>query len=119
MALGVQALPLTEVDALRLARFIPLRCPFYWATGCRCPTCGLGRAVLLAGCGFWSSSLKHHPLGPLFVILGATVLAAQIFWPGSMRVLWRRLEKLPRQYPRLAVVGVLVYAVWGFSRSYL
>lgn len=44
-------------------------CPFFLATGHRCPGCGMGRSLLAAWRGEWAASWASHPLGlPLLAV---------------------------------------------------
>ena len=54
------------------------RCPFFQATGCPCPGCGLGRAAVLLLHGHWRDSFQMHafaiPALAMLAELGAGLL---------------------------------------------
>jgi len=59
-------------------KFIPLKCPLNFVFGISCPTCGLGRSLVMAFSFSFDKSFHYHLLGvPLFFISGIYIL---ILW---------------------------------------
>jgi hypothetical protein len=97
---------------LRLMSRLPLRCPLHAWTGYLCPTCGLGRSLVLAFSGYYRKSLHYHPGGLL--VYGLSIAVFFAFLAGRPVLLW----KLGTAGRRVGWTALLVYALWGFSRNW-
>jgi len=92
------------------------RCPFYQATGCPCPGCGLGRAAVLLLRGHFGDSLHMHAFA-IPALLMLAVLAAGLL-PGTagdrVRAAVRRMEERTWLVPGL-LAGLLIYWISRFA----
>ena len=95
-----------------ILQFIPLRCPLFFLFDLRCPTCGLGHALVHAWLGEWQESWVAHPLGLLLLAFGLWWWVSLMVGRGE-KVLWNAWLWLSE---RQVMSGVLVggYCVWGF-----
>ncbi len=104
---------LSSETLLKGTVFLPIRCPLHLLTGILCPTCGLGRSLVLAFTGFYAESLSFHP-GGLFVLLFSILY---FFWRLGY------LPKIQSDFLRLfglktTAVFIVLYSVWGFARNF-
>lgn len=85
-------------------------------TGVPCPTCGATRSLELATHGAWLESLRLHPFGVAFVVVGGAVA----LWVAAA-VLSGRALALPATARRLAGharwwwLAAIVAAAWTFK----
>lgn len=92
------------------------RCPFFQATGCPCPGCGLGRAAVLLIRGQLRDSLQMHafaiPALAMLAVLGMGLL------PGAagagVRAGIRWIEERTWLVPGL-LAGLLIYWIARFA----
>ena len=61
--------------------YFPLKCPLKLFLGITCPTCGLGRSIILFLAGQIRLSFDAHFLGPILVLSSASASLAWSFWP--------------------------------------
>lgn len=75
--------------------YFPLKCPLKFFLGLTCPTCGLGRSIIYALAGEWSSSWHAHILGCCVVLIS---IPATFFWALKARFLqkFRDEAQLPK-----------------------
>ena len=73
-------------------------CGFRWLTGYPCPLCGMTHALSAMVHGQWGEAVRFHPLSPVVMMTGLTLLAGA---PGS-RIPWKLLISL--------------FVVYGISR---
>ncbi len=107
----------SKMTVMGAARFlIPFKCPLNFFTGLLCPTCGLGRSLILSLTGRWGQAFELHFLGPPLALLACAL------W---LVVLRGRLD-LPRRAlgwiktassPQLGWTLGLAFCVWGFFRN--
>ena len=69
--------------------YFPLKCPVKLFLGITCPTCGLGRSIILFLAGQIRMSFDAHFLGPIVVVSSASASLVWSFWPSIG-------EKVPR-----------------------
>ena len=95
----------------------PRLCPLFALTGIRCPTCGLGRALIDAAAGDVAHAFHHHPLGP--VLLAAAMITSLLFsvWPAPLRRAVSKTGHVFRQHPSLTAIMVAGYIIWGAARQ--
>jgi hypothetical protein len=83
---------LCAVQAMTGAGSEAVLCPFRLLTGCRCPGCGMGHAVVAAMRGDWAVSWGHHPLGiPVLLVWTGWLLYLAVSVRGL--VYWRKSVK--------------------------
>jgi hypothetical protein len=96
---------LVGLFALNLA---PWRCPLLATTGCRCPGCGLTRALGALARGEWSVSLALHPFA---LVLAAAwgVLALHLLLGPRGR---HRIEAFVGRVERAGALGRWPLSTW-------
>jgi hypothetical protein len=98
-----------------LARLIPLRCPLRMVTGIKCPTCGLGHALIEAWTGNWALSLQHHPLGVPALLLSGILALLHLVRPRLVETLFRNASRSLEAHPRLVTGAVAAYVLLGVA----
>ena len=92
-------------------------CPLNFLTDVICPTCGLGRALILAWTGHWGLSWQYHPGGVL--LLGAAgALAIGLWWRGP--AVWQPFHRgraWLNHHPWTGLAVIALYCLWGFGRQ--
>lgn len=112
-------LALFPVPVETAAKWIPLRCPLLFLTGLRCPTCGLGRALLAAVSGDWNRSWTYHPLAIPLLFGAFLMLIGLWFFPERVASLRARGQRLLGPRRGFLTIALLVYSLWGLWRWYL
>lgn len=80
-------------------------CPFHWITGVPCPGCGMTRALIALGNGFFTASLYWHPLLiPTLVVFAACFL---------LRMIQRQSAAL--QAARIGKCIRILILIWGWA----
>jgi len=98
-----------------LARW-PRLCPLYALTDIRCPTCGLGRALIDAAAGDVALAFQHHPLGPLLLAAALAAALVLLLRPALVQRALRVTSEACQRHPRLLAVLVTTYVAWGAAR---
>ena len=95
----------------------PRLCPLFALTGIRCPTCGLGRALIDTAAGDVAQAFHHHPLGPL--LMGGAVIASLLLATraGLLKRALVDAGRACKRHPRLMTVLVALYILWGVARE--
>jgi hypothetical protein len=69
--------------------YFPLKCPLKLFLGITCPTCGLGRSVILFLAGQIRPSFDAHFLGPIVVVSSASASLVWASWPSlGLKFTW-------------------------------
>ena len=101
-------------SAEKTASLFLLVCPLHYLTGFLCPTCGLGRSLVLS----WTGNL-HHAMD--FHFLGPTLALASAYWVLLLLKKDLHARRTVRafaesyRFPLLALLGL--YTVWGVLRN--
>jgi hypothetical protein len=90
------------------------RCPFLQATGCPCPGCGLGRAVVLLLQGQFRESLHLHAFAGLAVTMLA-LLAASLL-PGRLGEQVRAVVRFIEERTWLAAGALCAVLIYWLAR---
>ena len=88
----------------QLINALPLFCPFYFITGLSCPTCGLGRALLLIYDGQYAAAWSMQPLAYPFLV----ALALAPWWRTTV------IAGIVRR--RLLIVMTVSLVIFGLLR---
>ncbi len=104
-------------SAEAIAQWMPFACPLRVLTGLTCPTCGLGRSLIEAWSGNWSSSLCYHPLGLALLLATGAAAFLHALRPGGSHKLFARIGGAVAARPRLMTAAIAAYVLWGCARQ--
>jgi hypothetical protein len=76
--------------------YFPLKCPIKWILGITCPTCGLGRSIILFLAGQIRLSFDAHFLGPIVVVSCASTSLVWSSWPS----MWLKVPRFMGSFRR-------------------
>ncbi len=100
-----------------VVQLFPIKCPLRATTGIPCPTCGLGHALVDAWVGRWESSLGHHPLGLVALLLCTVLALSYLVRPESVNRQFQRLGYTLSKRPGLLIGAIVVYLLIGTIRA--
>lgn len=87
-----------------VVEYLPIFCPFKFATGISCPGCGMTRAFLAIAEADFISAFHHNPFSiPFFILTVLSALNVRISFP----------EKTKAYFYTASLIIVLLWWVWA------
>lgn len=97
-------------DPLYMLKWSPFFCPINKLTGWLCPTCGLGRSLILSVQLQFSKAFEYHFLGPIIVMFLICFWILLLF---NKQYIFKKI----RLNTGLFTIIIFLYCIYGINKN--